>query len=195
MDIQNLILLELTGGSYFKSDKLAEKLGVDHQVVVGGIKSLENYSGIIDCEDVVEVILQLTDEGDEILNSGSHEYRVYCAIPESGIPQSDILKMFPGAKIGISKALSSKWISLVKNEAGVPYLYRLIPEVKDDVQHLLLDVKESKRPLSDNEKSQLKKRKLVTESKRTSYLVRKGPSFSTNIRSEETDLSSELLSR
>ncbi|VDP72200.1 unnamed protein product [Schistosoma mattheei] len=116
MDIQNLILLELTGGSYFKSDKLAEKLGVDHQ--------------IIDCKDVVEVILQLTDEGDEILNSGSHEYRVYCAIPESGIPQSDIL----------------------------------IPEVKDDVQHLLLDVKESKRPLSDNEKSQLKKRKLVTES-------------------------------
>ncbi|CAH8587414.1 unnamed protein product [Schistosoma guineensis] len=194
MDIQNLILLELTGESYFKSDKLAEKLGVDHQVVVGGIKSLENYSGIIDCKDVVEVILQLTDEGDEILNSGSHEYRVYCAIPESGIPQSDILKMFPGAKIGISKALSSKWVSLVKNEAGVPYLYRLIPEVKDDVQHLLLDVKESKRPLSDNEKSQLKKRKLVTESKRTSYLVRKGPSFSTNIRSEETDLSSELLS-
>lgn len=46
MDIQNLILLELTGGSYFKSDKLAEKLGVDHQVVVGGIKSLENYSGV-----------------------------------------------------------------------------------------------------------------------------------------------------
>lgn len=40
---------------------------------------------------MVEVILQLTDEGDEILNSGSHEYRVYCAIPESGIPQSDIL--------------------------------------------------------------------------------------------------------
>lgn len=194
MDIQNLILLELTGESYFKSDKLAEKLGVDHQIVVGGIKSLENYSGIIQCEDVVEVILQLTEEGDEILNSGSHEYRVYCAIPESGIPQSDILKIFPGAKIGISKALSSKWIALTKNEAGVPCLHRLVPEVKDDVQQLLSDVKESRRPLPDNEKSQLKKRKLVTELKHTSYLVRKGPSFSTNIKSEETDLSSELLS-
>ncbi|KAK4467993.1 hypothetical protein MN116_008174 [Schistosoma mekongi] len=194
MDIQNTILHTLDNEDYFKSDKLAEKLGVDHQIVVGGIKSLENYSGIIDYENVVEVILQLTQEGYEMLNNGSHEYRVYCAIPESGIPQSDILKTFSSAKIGISKALSLKWISLIKNEDGVAYLHRLIPEVKDDVQQLLLEVKESKRPLSDSEKSQLKKRKLVTELKRTSYLVRKGPSFSTDIRSEETDLSSDLLS-
>ncbi|CAH8531257.1 unnamed protein product [Schistosoma turkestanicum] len=193
MDIQNAILLELDGENYFKSDKLAEKLGVDHQVVVGGIKSLENYSEIINCEDVVEVVLQLTEEGNEMLNNGSHEYRVYCAIPESGIPQSDVLKIFPNAKIGISKALSLKWITLTKNETGIPCLHRSIPEVKDDVQQLLLEIKESKRPLSDEEKSQLKKRKLISELKRTSYLVRKGPSFTMNIRPDETDLSSDML--
>ncbi|CAH8608905.1 unnamed protein product [Heterobilharzia americana] len=194
MDIQNAILHELDTENEFKSDRLADKLRVDHQVIVGGIKSLENYNGVIKCESIVEVILQLTEEGEEMLNNGSHEYRVYCATPESGIPQTNILKLFPSAKIGISKALSSKWITLIKNEDGIPYLHRLIPEVKDDVQQLLLEVRQSKRSLSDSEKFQLKKRKLVAELKRTSYYVRKGPSFSTNINAEETDLSSDLLS-
>nr|CAH8861215.1 unnamed protein product [Trichobilharzia regenti] len=194
MDIQSAILHELDITNEFRSDVLASKLGVDHQVIVGGIKSLENYNGIIKCENITEVLLLLTEEGEEILNNGSHEYRVYCAVPGSGVAQSDILKIFPSAKIGISKALALKWIKLTKTEDGTPYLYRLIPEVNDDVQQLLSEVKQSTCSLSDNDKSQLKKRKLVNESKRTLYLVRQGPAFSTNLSAEETDLSSDLLS-
>ncbi|KAL5106970.1 Phenylalanine--tRNA ligase alpha subunit A [Taenia crassiceps] len=91
MDVAQVILDRLANESPINSIKLAHSLNLDHQVVVGGIKSLQQIDGLVKVEQIVETKFALTDEGEYVLKHGSHEFVVYSAIPDEGIPMSELM--------------------------------------------------------------------------------------------------------
>jgi phenylalanyl-tRNA synthetase alpha chain len=110
---------EAGDGGKVESLKLASDLAVDHQRVVGAIKSIESIGNVLNTEIVSNKRLELTSEGKEVMKRGSHEACVFNSIPagDSGIAQNDLMKIVGAAwgKIGFSKAMSAGWISIDKS--------------------------------------------------------------------------------
>ncbi|KAH7697327.1 phenylalanyl (f) trna synthetase protein 1 b, partial [Aphelenchoides avenae] len=171
--------------------KTASELGVDHQKIVGAIKSLQAHEGLVDVSDTLVKELELTKEGAEIAEGGSHEYKVFQAIGQDGAAQPDIEKAF--GKLGISKALANKWIGLDKS-GGVVRLLRKCDSVDDTACKELQAIKGgSAKSLSDAAIKELKKRKLVVENSMKAFTVRKGPNFMTKLEKAEVDLTAEMI--
>ncbi|XP_023692026.1 phenylalanine--tRNA ligase alpha subunit [Paramormyrops kingsleyae] len=174
------------------SQAVAALLGVDHQVIVGAVKSLQAIGDVISAEQQTSKHWELTEEGAEIAAQGSHEARVFGAIPEDGLPQSELMKL-PSGKVGFSKAMSNKWIRVDKAHEGGPRVFKMVESINDLVREKLLRVQQGKSQLEEKEKNELKKRKLLTEVTVKSYWIGKGSSFSTTITKQETELTSEMI--
>uniref|UniRef100_A0A673CM90 phenylalanine--tRNA ligase n=1 Tax=Sphaeramia orbicularis TaxID=375764 RepID=A0A673CM90_9TELE len=175
------------------SVQVASRLGVDHQVVVGAVKSLQALGDVISADLCSSKHWELTEEGTEIAEQGSHEARVFSSIPLEGLVQSELMKLSFG-KIGFSKAMSNKWIRVDKTHEGGPRIFRTVDSIVDQVQEkLLLLQKGSGSELEEKEKNELKKRKLLSEVTVKSYWITKGSSFSTTITKQETELTPEMM--
>lgn len=72
---------------------LVDILGVDHQKVIGALKSIEANGELLETEQTSRKTWELTDEGKSVLLSGSHEACVFNAVPADGISQADLLKV------------------------------------------------------------------------------------------------------
>uniref|UniRef100_A0A8C6TQU7 Phenylalanine--tRNA ligase alpha subunit n=1 Tax=Neogobius melanostomus TaxID=47308 RepID=A0A8C6TQU7_9GOBI len=142
----------------------ASRLGVDHQVVVGAVKSLQSLGDIISAEQRSSKHWELTEEGSEIAKQGSYEARVFSAVPLEGLAQS-AGRRSQGLQIGFFTVL----------------------------EKLLLLQKGSGSQLEDKDKNELKKRKLLSEVTVKSYWIGKGNSFSTTITKQETELTPEMI--
>ncbi|XP_042200584.1 phenylalanine--tRNA ligase alpha subunit [Callorhinchus milii] len=189
---QVLSLLESAPGG-LDSAQIAVSLGLQHQVVVGVVKSLQALGELIEAELRASKHWELTEEGREIAEKGSHEARVYNAIPPNGITQGDLMKL-PSGKVGFSKAMSNKWIHIDKKAEGGPYIYKGIDSIKDEVKGKLLLVQQGKDSSLDNkEKNELKKRKLLSEVTLKTYWITKGSAFSTKVIKQETELTPEMI--
>uniref|UniRef100_A0AAX7SKD0 phenylalanine--tRNA ligase n=1 Tax=Astatotilapia calliptera TaxID=8154 RepID=A0AAX7SKD0_ASTCA len=70
---------------------VATSLGVDHQVIVGAVKSLQALGDVISAELRSSKHWELTEEGTEIAEQGSHESRVFSCIPQEGLAQSELM--------------------------------------------------------------------------------------------------------
>ncbi|KAF3846817.1 hypothetical protein F7725_003895 [Dissostichus mawsoni] len=100
----------------------ASILGVDHQVLVGAVKSLLALEDVSfpggEGHEVAELRSskhwELSGEGTEIAEQGSHEAR----------------KLSFG-KIGFSKAMSNKWIKVDKTHEGGPRIFRSVENIED----------------------------------------------------------------
>uniref|UniRef100_A0AAX7TA39 phenylalanine--tRNA ligase n=1 Tax=Astatotilapia calliptera TaxID=8154 RepID=A0AAX7TA39_ASTCA len=172
---------------------VATSLGVDHQVIVGAVKSLQALGDVISAELRSSKHWELTEEGTEIAEQGSHESRVFSCIPQEGLAQSELMKL-PFGKIGFSKAMSSKWIRVDKAHEGGPRIFRTVESIDDQVREkLLLVQKGHSTQLEEKEKNELKKRKLLSEVTVKSYWITKGNSFSTTITKQETELTPEMI--
>uniref|UniRef100_A0A8C5LLP8 Phenylalanine--tRNA ligase alpha subunit n=1 Tax=Leptobrachium leishanense TaxID=445787 RepID=A0A8C5LLP8_9ANUR len=173
--------------------ELASALGVDHQQVVGAVKSLQSLGEIIEAEQRSSKRWELTPEGEEIAREGSHEARVFHSLPKEGMAQSQLMKL-PIGKIGFSKAMSNRWIKLDKSADGGPRVFQAVDLVEDAVKEKLLLVLQGKEEgVNDKERSELKKRKLLNEVTIKTYWVTKGSGFSTSIAKQETDLTPEMI--
>uniref|UniRef100_A0AC11BE70 Phenylalanyl-tRNA synthetase subunit alpha n=1 Tax=Ovis aries TaxID=9940 RepID=A0AC11BE70_SHEEP len=145
------------------SAELATELGVEHQSVVGAVKSLQALGQIIETELRSTKRWELTTEGEEIAQEGSHEARVFRSIPPEGLPQSELMRL-PSGKVGFSKAMSNKWIRVDKSAADGPRVFRVVDSVEDEVQRRLQLVRGGQaEKLGEKERSELRKRKLLTE--------------------------------
>ncbi|KAI1884021.1 hypothetical protein AGOR_G00222090 [Albula goreensis] len=175
------------------SQDVAVILGVDHQVIVGAVKSLQSLGDVIEAEQRSSKHWELTAEGGEIAEKGSHEAQVFNAIPEDGLPQSQLMKL-PSGKVGFSKAMSNKWIRVDKSHEGGPRVFRMVESIEDSVRDKLLLVKGGQSSqLVEKDRNELKKRKLLTEVTVKSYWITKGGSFSTTITKQETELTPEMI--
>uniref|UniRef100_A0A8C0CM30 Phenylalanine--tRNA ligase alpha subunit n=1 Tax=Balaenoptera musculus TaxID=9771 RepID=A0A8C0CM30_BALMU len=145
------------------SAELAAELGVEHQTVVGAVKSLQALGEIIEAELRSTKRWELTAEGEEIAREGSHEARVFRSVPPEGLPQSELMRL-PSGKVGFSKAMSNKWIRVDKSAADGPRVFRVVDSVEDEVQRRLQLVQGGRaEKLGEKERSELRKRKLLTE--------------------------------
>ncbi|OAX44524.1 hypothetical protein K503DRAFT_764939 [Rhizopogon vinicolor AM-OR11-026] len=137
----------------------------------------------------------LTSEGSQIAREGSHEARVWAALPERGsaVPLSaqDLKKAVgdEAAKVGQGRAFKSGWIAKQGNG-----FVKAVSEITDTTQIELQEV-ESSGTLAAAEKAlaELRKRKLVIQRKGQWFTVHKGTNFSTSIAKPETDLTIDML--
>uniref|UniRef100_A0A3B4U022 phenylalanine--tRNA ligase n=1 Tax=Seriola dumerili TaxID=41447 RepID=A0A3B4U022_SERDU len=173
--------------------EVANSLGLDHQVIVGAVKSLQAVGDVISAELRSSKRWELTDEGTEIAEQGSQEARVFGSVPVEGLAQSELMKLSFG-KIGFSKAMSNKWIRVDKAHEGGPRIFRTVESIDDQVrQKLLLVQKGNTSQLEEKEKNELKKRKLLSEVTVKTYWITKGNSFSTTLTKQETELTPEMI--
>lgn len=175
------------------SVKLSQLWNEDHQKIVGTVKSLLCLGEVITAELQSSTQWVLTDEGKMVAESGSHEALVYNAVPQvGGIPKAEIMAKVPLAKVGFSKAMSLGWISFDKN-AKPPLVVRKVDKIEDNVQQHLKDLVAGNSTIDNQMKQEYKKRKLIQEMVIKSYTISCGPSFSTSINKQETDLTPEMI--
>ncbi|CAK5074747.1 unnamed protein product [Meloidogyne enterolobii] len=176
----------------FQSNELAEQLNIDHQKIVGAIKSLQSHEELVDVKEIKISKLQLTPEGEQVLAEGSHEYRVFDLVGEQGVPKAIIDKESFGP-IGFGKAISAGWITTeVKN--GVSLVVRKAKLVEDKARHELKQIKEGTHNLDTKTIGNLKKRKWISEISVKALIVSKGPNFNENLSKPELDLTTEMIS-
>ena len=141
MELPERILSELDKGkaSFLDSFDLSKAYNVDHQKIVGAIKSLECLGNVIGSESHVIKRWELTDEGEIVVKNGSHEAVVYSNIPEAGIAQPELMKLVGNVgKVGFSKAMSAGWI-IIDKTGGKPIVKRKVDSIEDAVRdHLKL---------------------------------------------------------
>ncbi|XP_074836296.1 phenylalanine--tRNA ligase alpha subunit isoform X1 [Carettochelys insculpta] len=185
--------LEWAGGGGLCSLEVAAALGLEHQQLVGAVKSLQALGQVIEAEQRSSTRWELTPEGKEIIQEGSHEARVFDSIPAEGLPQSELMKL-PCGKVGFSKAMSNKWVRLEKNAEGGPRVFRAVESVQDSVREKLQLVQQGEAErLEEKDRNELKKRKLLMEVVIKTYWIRKGSAFSTTVSKQETDLTPEMI--
>nr|CAD2184625.1 unnamed protein product [Meloidogyne enterolobii] len=176
----------------FQSNELAEQLNIDHQKIVGAIKSLQSHEELVDVKEIKISKLQLTPEGEQVLAEGSHEYRVFDLVGEQGVPKAIIDKESFGP-IGFGKAISAGWITTeVKN--GVSLVVRKAKLVEDKARHELKQIKEGTHNLDTKTIGNLKKRKWINEISVKALIVSKGANFNENLSKPELDLTTEMIS-
>ncbi|CAG2192171.1 FARSA [Mytilus edulis] len=194
--LAEVVLQHVDKKGHINSLELATELKEDHQKIVGAIKSLQSFGELIKAEQIVNKRWELTDEGRDVATNGSHEARVYYAIPDAGTSQAQIMKTVPNAKIGFSKAMQAGWIVMDKKAEGGPKVNKKADKIEDVIQKNLVKLQQDQTDsLTDEQKAEYKKRKLITEVKITSYEITKGDNFSLTIEKPEVDLTPEMLQR
>jgi hypothetical protein len=172
--IEQLLLTTLnTQGEIEDSWAFAANNGLDHQAVVGALKSLLVDSYVIE-EALSTTLWSLTDEGKEMVTLGSPEFQVYQAVPagEAGKSMADLQKELPEAsKIGLGPCMKNKWL---KKQGDL--VLRVAESVKDETAEVLAQVSNGVE-VPEEELKNLKRRKLVQQTVRKSYKITKGPSF------------------
>lgn len=72
---------------------LVVHFGLDHQKIVGALKSIEAHGDLVHSEPATRKTWTLTSEGKSVCENGSHEAAVFHAIPAEGIAQADLMKV------------------------------------------------------------------------------------------------------
>lgn len=163
-------------------------------IILGALNSLSSRD-MITYETHETTSHVLTPEGASIALNGSHEARVWAAVPAKGAGTPMTPKELEAkigsdiAKIGQGRAFKNKWIG--KEGDG---LVKLVPEIDDVTQKEMREV-DSTGTLKGGEKAlaELRKRKLIVQKKGQWFVVHKGPNFSTSTAKPETDLTVEML--
>ncbi|KAH9966102.1 phenylalanine-tRNA ligase [Russula dissimulans] len=167
----------------------------DSQItVLGALNSLLSRE-MIRYEPHETISHVLTPEGTQIALQGSHEARVWAALPAKGagspITSAELKKVIgdEAAKVGQGRAFKNGWIT--KDGDG---LIKAVSSIEDTTQKELREI-ESTGALSAGEKSlaDLRKRKLTVQKKGQWFTVHKGPNFSTSTTKPETDLTVDML--
>lgn len=186
-------------------------LGVEHQRIIGALKSIEANGELLQTEQTSRKTWDLTEEGKSVLINGSHEACVFHAVPTEGIPQADLMKVSrentcslstrideitfqtsPNAKVGFSKAMAQGWIVVDKSGAK-PLIKRKVDSIVDGVQEHLKQISSGAAEISDAIRNDYKKRKLLQETVTKSFIIAKGKEFSLTLQKLEADLTADML--
>lgn len=184
-----------TSSSPVESPHLATHFNCDHQKIVGAIKSLESLGDLISSSLKSVKKWQLTEEGQQVAQNGSHEAVVFNLVPSGGIAQAELMKAAgPTGKVGFSKAMSAGWIVLDKSAGGAPVITRKVDSITDTIKaHLEAIGAGQSESVPEKDRTEYKKRKLVQEVIEKIYVIERGPNFTTAIERPETELTPELL--
>lgn len=166
MDSEQLLKLLDIRGTLSTLD-LAKENNIDHQKVIGVVKSILALGNIVVADPVTSKYWELTDEGELILSNGSYEVNLYNSIPSDGISQKELMT-FPNAKIGFSQAMSKGWIAI---DRAANKVVKKVDSVVDKVKEDLVELKAFHDQISESAKLDYKKRKLIREVVIKSFLL------------------------
>eukprot|EP00035_Acanthoeca_spectabilis_P035899 m.36724 g.36724 ORF g.36724 m.36724 type:complete len:514 (-) comp7608_c0_seq1:1897-3438(-) len=210
-DLKDSILKTLdTAQGAVVSSELAQGLGVEHQDVVGAIRSLQTLDPeLLQVTDLKNVKFTCTAEGQAVAEAGSAEARVFALVPPEGIPKADLDVKTKAQNIvpGVGVCMKNKWLTIDKS-GGPPVVKRVVESVKDRASEVLNSVVSSPNAFEEGalkagavgsakvdlaECTALQKRKLLTKVSITTYLLAKGARFTTKPQVLTTDLTPEML--
>lgn len=194
-DLNEEILKYISEHSTLNTLEYAKANNLDHQKVVGAIKSIQTFEGVIKVEQKSLKEFQLNDEAQHIVKHGSHEAVVFNTIPPSGgLLQSELMSSNQNAKLGFSKAMANGWIEVDKKNASGPLVIRKVPTIADEVQQLLQKIQAlDLSDVPDKSVQDLKKRKLISEVTINCFVVTKDAHFTTKLEKPEVELTPEML--
>ncbi|RKP12214.1 tRNA synthetases class II core domain (F)-domain-containing protein [Piptocephalis cylindrospora] len=167
-----------------------EEAPMDQLVILGALNSLADKE-MVQYTTLEKELWVLSKEGQDIANTGSHEAKVFYAVPAGteGLEMAELTaKLGPAAKIGQGKAFKNKWI---KKDGSK--LLRLVESIEDQAQDDLQEIVRTGNHSKADVLKDLKRRKLCDRQRLTSYSVSKGPNFSLTERHQETDITAEML--
>lgn len=194
-ELTETILAYLDKNSQLNTLDYAKANSLDHQKVIGAIKSLQTHEGLLNTEQTSARSFSLNEEAEDILAHGSHEVVVYKAIPDTGIAQAELMGKSKYAKVGFSKAMANGWIEVDKKNADGPKVVKKVPQLaEDEVQTVLEKIKAlTITDVPDKTIQDLKKRKLIADITIHSFNVSKGPNFTTKLEKFENELTADML--
>jgi len=196
-DLEAQVLAALQSTPKFDTYAQAKALGVDHQALVGAVKSLwaDEY---VTMDQKSATWLNATKEGCDISKNGSPEYKVYAAVSQAGsLPVSDLEKSVGkvNAKVGLGAAMREKWLK--KGPDGSLSVAK--EGVADATQKMLEPFVGLNEPpttppvLQANDEKQLLRRKLLKKETLKQFEVAKGPNYSLERKRKQGDLSVDML--
>lgn len=192
VNIEELLLTTLAhAGEIADTWEFAASNGLDHQEVVGAVKSLLTDFYVVD-SPLSSTVWTLTEEGKEVLEKGSPEIQVLKAIPEGGISIAALnSQLGEVAKIGMGVCMKNKWIAKKGDNVEA-----LITNVEDETVKVLQHVAQGTADKANtNDLNNLKKRKMVNQATRKSYRISKGPDFREKRIRKVADLTKAMLGK
>merc|ERR1719386_437573 len=192
-DLRTAVLTAVSAGSV-NSREFAAKNQVDHDALVGVLKSIEALEAI-KSEISETLVLGLSDEGKKYCADGSPEYQVWKLVSGAPVPQPYVdNRLGDVAKVGFGAAMKNKWISLDK---ATKLVSATAADVKDSVQAVLVQVSadgaKAFAEIPKKEVDELKKRKLIVQSKISTFTVTKGAKFTMDLKKQKAELTAEMI--
>eukprot|EP01125_Pyxidicula_operculata_P006331 TRINITY_DN219_c0_g1_i1.p1 TRINITY_DN219_c0_g1~~TRINITY_DN219_c0_g1_i1.p1 ORF type:complete len:509 (-),score=125.57 TRINITY_DN219_c0_g1_i1:120-1646(-) len=196
--IGDAVVAIIENGSIENTRTWAESNNYDHDTVVGVIKSL-NANEIACLENVEKIELRLSDEARGVVNNGSLEVILWESIPVDGkVNKKDLLSAFQGNEktlsIALGQAMKLKWVT-VEKQGEDQFLSRKEKVVKDELRSQLKLLTEGKfDDVTEKDKDQLKKRKMISFVPVRGFKVTKGGSWRSDWKVKPaSDLTYEML--
>jgi len=192
--IEQLVLSVLSkDGVIEDSWDFAAKVGVDHQAIVGAVKSLLVDAYVVD-QPLSTSYWILTKEGTAVLENGSPEFVVFnviAAMESCSIAVSDLnQKLGDVAKVGLGACMKNKWVKKVGDQVATN-----IDTITDETSKQLQIVQDGNEnnQVSDADLKNLKRRQMVEQKTRKSIKVMRGPDYQeTRVRKMPT-ITKEML--
>ncbi|KAH3679859.1 hypothetical protein WICMUC_000602 [Wickerhamomyces mucosus] len=165
----------------------------DSQQVQAALNSLLARSKIT-YKTIEKDQFNLTEEAQDIVKNGSHEFRLLETISKlQQLKISEVSNVLgPAGKTGQARAFKNGWISKNGDEL---VLNAKIDNTNLPVDETALELKQLQEGsvLDAKKITELKKRKLVTVSKAFTFKVEKGVEFSLQIEKFDTDITSDMV--
>uniref|UniRef100_A0A0K6S8K5 phenylalanine--tRNA ligase n=1 Tax=Chromera velia CCMP2878 TaxID=1169474 RepID=A0A0K6S8K5_9ALVE len=212
-DLKQVLLDALAqGGVIENSEQFAASIEKQHQEVVGALKSLESLD-YVKSSSSEEERWGLTDEARTYLEAGTPEAQVVIFVLQkgpAGLPQPELAQSIPQniMKVGFSQAMKNKWLLTDKSKqvspapalevtaALTPEQAKELMQGKDATWKALKGVaawEKGAAAVTPETLEDLKKRKLVKKDVVKLYRIEKGPSFSTEVKKPQADLTAQAL--
>jgi len=196
-DVRTAVLTAVDAAGSCNSRELAGRLGVEHEQVVGVLKSLEALEAI-KAEISEKQVLTLSEEGVKYARDGSPEYQVWKLVASSPLPQPDIdNRLGDVAKVGFGAAMKNKWVSLDKATKMVSSTTEMATDSVGASLKLIekdgssdFDGIMAKMP---KEITEMKKRKLVLQNKISTFTVTKGEKFALDVKKAAAEITAEMI--
>lgn len=172
-EVQSILSALAKDGKIDDSWVFAQQLGVDHQQLVGAIKSLSADRYVVE-EPLSTVYWTLTSEGKTVAAEGSPEVQLMRAVGPDGASIAALNQALGEvAKIGMGVCMKNKWLQKVGDK-----VVALVDAaaVRDDSAAQLRAVEQGEQ-IAEEDLKNLKKRKLVTQVTRKSARIVKGADF------------------
>ncbi|TIA91217.1 hypothetical protein E3P77_01629 [Wallemia ichthyophaga] len=162
----------------------------DSLVLQSSLQGLQSKE-MIDYKNHETYTYTLSDEALDLIKNGSHEARVWaCLSTDEGLDPKEIITKVgsTSAKVGQGRAFKQNWIKKVDNK-----FFKNVLDIEDVTVNNLVYIQAHNTLNDEKELSDLKKRKLIKPKKLLHFSIAKGPQYSPELITFETDLTSDML--